>query len=113
MSCSFQKQRSSSTRPSRVYFLSSVRAYPGLSVGKSARFTWTAMPDGWAIRLCWPRSTLPLDATGALYFELVVNERPPDRERRRGQLVLSGGGGFGYLMGNRRPTSRFVRLVIP
>ena len=79
----------------------------------ASRFTWTAMPDGWAIRLCWPRSTLPLDATGALYFELVVNERPPDRERRRGQLVLSGGGGFGYLMGNRRPTSRFVRLVIP
>ena len=44
--------------------------------------------------------------------ELAINERPPDRERRRGQLVLSGGGGFGYLMGDRRPTNRFVRLLL-
>ena len=74
---------------------------------------WTAMPDGWAMRLQWPRTALPLDAEQAVYFELVINERSPDRERRRGQLVLSGGGGYGYLMGNRRPTNLFVRLVVP
>ena len=69
--------------------------------------------DGWAMRLRWPWHLLPLDADGAILFELVVNERPAGRERRRGQLVLSGGGGFGYLMGWRRPTNRFVRLVLP
>ncbi|MEQ1690056.1 MAG: heparinase II/III family protein [Gemmatimonas sp.] len=74
---------------------------------------WGVTPDGWSMRVRWPRAALPLDADGALYFELVVNERPPERERRRGQLVLSGGGGFGYLMGDRRPTDRFVRLVLP
>jgi hypothetical protein len=71
------------------------------------------MPDGWAMRLYWSRHSLLLGANGTLPFELVVNERPPGRERRRGQLVLSGGGGFGYLAGNRRPTDRFVRLVLP
>ncbi len=77
-----------------------------------SRVAWTAMPDGWAMRLQWLRASLPLDAEQAFYFELVVNERPPDRERRRGQLVLSGGGGYGYLVGNRRPTDRVVRLVV-
>ncbi|MBL0173116.1 MAG: heparinase II/III family protein [Gemmatimonadaceae bacterium] len=77
---------------------------------ESVQASWREMPEGWAMRLRWDRATLPLDADGALFFELVINERPPDRERRRGQLVLSGGGGFGYLMGDRRPTNRFVRL---
>ena len=74
---------------------------------------WGVTPGGWSMRLRWPRAALPFDADGALFFELVVNERPPERERRRGQLVLSGGGGFGYLMGDRRPIDRFVRLVLP
>jgi hypothetical protein len=57
--------------------------------------------DGWELRLCWPRHALPPDSAGALTFDLIVNERPVHRERRRGQLVLSGGGGFGYLRGDR------------
>ena len=73
----------------------------------------TLTADGWAMRLRWSRLSLLLDANGTLPFELVVNERPAGRERRRGQLVLSGGGGFGYLAGWRRPTDRFVRLVLP
>jgi hypothetical protein len=69
--------------------------------------------DGWAMRLRFDRKSLPLNADGALLFDLVVNERPPERERRRGQLVLSGGRGFGYIQGWRRETNRFVRLVLP
>jgi hypothetical protein len=36
-----------------------------------------------------------------LSVNLVVNEMYPDRERRAGQLVLSGGGGWVYLRGDR------------
>ena len=67
---------------------------------------------GWAMRLAWNRSDLPDAGRSALRFELVVNERPPERERRRGQLALSGGGGYGYLAGSRRPASRAVQLVL-
>jgi hypothetical protein len=80
---------------------------------ESLRSAWREVSDGWTMRLLFDRATLPVDTTGALLFELALNERPPDRERRRGQLVLSGGGGFGYLMGDRRPVNRFVRLLMP
>ncbi|MCC6244508.1 MAG: heparinase II/III family protein [Gemmatimonadaceae bacterium] len=66
--------------------------------------------DGWSIRLAWPLSALPVGEQGTLDVEVVINERPPGRERRRGQLVLSGGGGFGYLAGARRRRDRYVRL---
>lgn len=75
--------------------------------------TWRVMPDGWAMRLAWPLDQLPLGSARTLDFELVINERPPERERRRGQLALSGGGGFGYLAGSRRPKDKFVRLRFP
>jgi hypothetical protein len=67
-------------------------------------------PDGWAMRLTWRRDQLPIDETGALAFDLIVNERSPDRERRRGQLVLSGGGGFGYLRGDRQDPAHALRV---
>jgi hypothetical protein len=57
-----------------------------------------SMPDGWRMELQWPLADLPPDS---FVFDLVVNERPPERERRRGQLVLSGGQGRGYLRGDR------------
>jgi len=66
---------------------------------------------GWAMRLQWNRMDLPINSRNELFFDLVVNERPPERERRRGQLVLSGGGGYGYLAGSRRPASCGLRLV--
>ena len=65
--------------------------------------------DGWHMQLRWPLSRFSAEA---LTIDLVVNERPPDRERRRGQLVLSGGGGFGYLRGDRHapPAPPTLRL---
>ncbi len=55
---------------------------------------------------------LRLSAYGILpeapfHFDLIVNERPPERERRRGQLVLSGARGeFVYLRGDRHDLLR-------
>jgi hypothetical protein len=54
-----------------------------------------------------------------LVLDVLVNEMPPGRERRRGQLVLSGagqGGGAGefvYLRGDRHDPARGVRLRVP
>ena len=46
-------------------------------------------------------------------IDVLVNETAPGRERRRGQLVLSGGRGeFVYLRGDRHDPSRLVGLVI-
>jgi hypothetical protein len=45
-------------------------------------------------------------------FDVVVNERPAHRERRRGQLVLSGGGGFGYLRGDRHAPAAPLGLKV-
>ena len=73
---------------------------------------WKSVDGGWSMRLTWRRDVLPLDRGGRFAFDLVVNERPPDRERRRGQLVLSGGGRFGYLAGNRRAAERYVVVVL-
>ncbi len=64
----------------------------------------------WQLRMRFPVAALPLNALGAVNFECVVNECPPRRERRRGQLVLSGGGGFGYLAGPRRSPLQCVQL---
>ncbi len=54
-----------------------------------------ALP-GWSGR---PRDEIELD--------LAVNEMSADRERRAGQLVWTGGGGWIYLRGDRQPASRF------
>lgn len=69
--------------------------------------------DGWSATLRWPRRRLPaLEGPSPLTFDLVVNERPPERERRRGQLVGSGGGGFGYLRGPRHAPLAPLALTI-
>ena len=66
--------------------------------------------DGWTIQLTWPRTVLP---GHAFRLALAVNECPPWRERRRGQLLLQGGGGFGYLRGDRFEHSQEVIVHLP
>ena len=47
-------------------------------------------------------------------LDVLVNERPADRERRRGQLVLSGAReGFVYLQGDRHEAARCLPFVLP
>ncbi|HEY8106461.1 MAG TPA: sugar-binding protein, partial [Gemmatimonadales bacterium] len=45
-------------------------------------------------------------------FDLLVNEMVPDRERRAGQLVWSGGGGWVWLRGDRQDPARFGDLEL-
>jgi hypothetical protein len=71
--------------------------------------SWRHTPTGWWGRLVVPAARLrPLvTADGVLRVDLIVNERPPDRLRRRGQLILSGSDGeFVYLRGDRHEPSR-------
>ena len=53
-----------------------------------------ALP-GWAVR-----------SGDEIGFDLIVNEMRPDRTRRAGQLVWSGGGGWVYLRGDRHAPER-------
>ncbi len=64
--------------------------------------------DGFALQFCipWPVLSAHLD------FDVIVNERPPTRERRRGQLVLSGAHGeSAYLRGARQLPDRALHVV--
>jgi hypothetical protein len=49
------------------------------------------------------------DAVG---FDFIVNEMHPDRLRRAGQLVWSGGGGWVYLRGDRQALEAFGTLEL-
>jgi len=56
----------------------------------------------------WPNAR-PGDRIG---FDLLINQMEPDRLRRSGQLVWSGGGGWIWLRGDRQDPSRFGVLVL-
>nr|MBA3521076.1 hypothetical protein [Gemmatimonadales bacterium] len=47
-----------------------------------------------------------------LGFDLLVNRAEPDRLRRAGQLVWSGGGGWVYLRGDRQDPAAFGLLEL-
>ena len=49
---------------------------------------------------------------GTIGFDLIVNEMRPDRVRRAGQLVWSGGNGWVWLRGDRQSTERFGVLEL-
>ncbi len=69
---------------------------------------WTASPGGYdlSFTLPWP------DHWPDFSFDLCINEMPAGRERRRGQLVLSGAHGeSAYLRGARQGSDRAVTLL--
>ncbi len=81
----------------------------------------TTLPDnrGWSARLEWQLADLPIEADGTILFDLVVNERPAHRARRRGQLVLSGrfaeppsAAAYAYLRGDRQSHAHALRLRV-
>lgn len=73
---------------------------------------WQATETGYSVTL---RLALPDWAPrggDVLGFDLLVNEMHPDRLRRAGQLVWSGGGGWVYLRGDRQSAESFGRLEL-
>jgi hypothetical protein len=80
--------------------------------------------DGWAaplpLRAAWQqtergyRMTVSIEtAAPPAAIDVIVNEMPRGRERRRGQLVLSGADGeFVYLRGDRHDADRLLRIRI-
>ncbi|MGH2608342.1 MAG: hypothetical protein ACRDHF_04570 [Tepidiformaceae bacterium] len=63
------------------------------------------------LALRWPEGFTPRFG-GQVRFDLIVNEMLPARERRAGQLVWSGGGGWVWLRGDRQDPSRFGALEL-
>jgi hypothetical protein len=54
---------------------------------------------------------LSLDSA-PIAVDVIVNETAPGRERRRGQLVMSGANGeFAYLAGDRHDPARLLQFV--
>jgi hypothetical protein len=66
------------------------------------RITVAIAPPGWG-------PFRPGDEAG---FDLIVNQMLPERQRRAGQLVWSGGGGWVWLRGDRQDPGSFGRLQL-
>ncbi|HEU4565658.1 MAG TPA: heparinase II/III family protein [Gemmatimonadaceae bacterium] len=91
-----------------------VRAVDGSRPGVPLEASWNPCPDGYEMRFAIPLSALGPGPERAFALDLIVNDMAPGRERRRGQLVLSGGAGeFIYLQGDRQSSARFLHFVVP
>jgi hypothetical protein len=86
----------------------------GTLVVRSA--TWARTEVGFSIGVRVALPPLPDDYRKGAYplsIDVLVNETAPGRERRRGQLVLSGAQGeFVYLRGDRHDAARLLPLII-
>ena len=86
-----------------------VRARPidGWPTAQPLNARWQRVGDGYRMAIALPSSTPPLA------IDVIVNEVPRGRVRRRGQLVMSGAHGeFVYLRGDRHEADRLIPLRI-
>jgi Heparinase II/III-like protein len=91
-----------------------VRARPldGWGDLKLVRTTWRLTREGYELR-AEVALREPLQVGHDFWLDVLVNETAPDRERRRGQLILSGPDGeFVYLRGDRHDPARLLRFTI-
>lgn len=74
---------------------------------RDVRGAWRATTDGYCVTLAvqWPGGLLT-HVGGRVGFDVIVNEMAAGRERRVGQLVWSGGGGWVWLRGDRQDPRR-------
>ncbi|HET8622393.1 MAG TPA: heparinase II/III family protein [Gemmatimonadales bacterium] len=74
---------------------------------------WTLTQSGYLITLAIRLPDWSLRRRGdTLPFDLIVNEMRTGRERRAGQLVWSGRGGWVWLRGDRQPPANFGTLAL-
>jgi hypothetical protein len=84
-----------------------VRPIDGWFAPQPLSARWQPVGDGYRMAIALPSSTPPLA------IDLIVNEVPSGRMRRRGQLVMSGAQGeFVYLRGDRHEGDRLIPLRI-
>lgn len=75
--------------------------------------SWQRDEAGWSGVVSLPRSLLPAHGRRPFRLDVVINDMSSGRERRRGQLVLSGAPGeWVYLRGDRQDMSRALWFVI-
>ena len=75
--------------------------------------TWRRTQSGYAMDLHLPLAALQTSRDGVIAMQVIVNEMAQGRERRRGQLVLSGGAGeWVYLRGDRESHAHARRFIV-
>ena len=78
--------------------------------GPALEAAWAPVRDGYVVR-CTLALTQAMARDG-FDLDVIVNEISPDRARRRGQLVMSGGGDWIFLRGDRQPRDRLLHFVL-
>ena len=90
-----------------------VRDIAGWGGLPAPRAWWRRTERGYALRLAVRVREEPSDAELPIELDAIINESVPGRERRRGQLVLSGAAGeFAYLAGDRHDPRRLLRFLL-
>ncbi|HSR14173.1 MAG TPA: heparinase II/III family protein [Gemmatimonadales bacterium] len=90
-----------------------IRTVAGLASGGGVTGSWALNDEGYLLTVRMADAAFAgLQAGTKLGFDLLVNEARPDRMRRAGQLVWSGGGGWVYLRGDRQDAGRFGVLEL-
>ncbi len=79
----------------------------------AVRGGWRRSERGYCMTVAipWPAGVYP-HAGSRVRFDLIINEMLPERVRRVGQLVWSGGGGWVWLRGDRQDPARFGVLEL-
>lgn len=74
---------------------------------------WWETSTGWALRADVPLREVAFGLPEVVLLDVLINEISAERERRRGQLVLSGARGENaWLRGDRQDVQRFLKLEI-
>jgi hypothetical protein len=91
-----------------------VRGVSGATLREGeVRGKWEPTETGYRMTLAIaPREWGPFRPGDEIGFDLLVNLMLPDRMRRAGQLVWSGGGGWVWLRGDRQDPARFGTLEL-
>jgi hypothetical protein len=85
----------------------------GTTVREAPSGHWSQTDNGYCVTLRIPAAGLvDLLRNDRLGFDLIVNEMRPDRVRRSGQLIWSGGPGWAYLRGDRHDPTQLGEVEL-